>query len=292
MIDYIEGDIFSSPAQVIVNTVNTVGVMGKGLALSFKQRYPEMFEKYKTACEKNHLTIGKLMLFYEPDHWILLFPTKENWRNLSKIEYIEKGLMKFVNTYAEKNITSIAFPRLGCGNGELNWNDVRLVMEKYLKPLPIDVYIYLGMSEENIPEHKEPTKTITWLKENAKDMSFNGLKDEITVVSSLIPYKFYFQNVPYSFQFSNELCLTNLTTNEILSVSEDDFYAVWDYIRKKSVFKAPIETNVKALIFSMLSNLGYLSEIKILDLKSNKMENGYQVNEGSGRVYSLTEDKS
>ena len=121
MIEYIEGDIFESPAQVIVNTVNTVGVMGKGLALSFKQRYPQMFEKYKLACEKHQLTIGKLMLFYEADHWLLMFPTKENWRNPSKLEYIEKGLMKFVQTYAEKNITSIAFPRLGCGNGELNW---------------------------------------------------------------------------------------------------------------------------------------------------------------------------
>ena len=80
-----------------------------------------------------------------------MFPTKQNWRNPSKIEYIEDGLLKFVNTYAEKNISSIAFPRLGCGNGELDWNEVRPVMEKYLKPLPIDVYIYLGHAiKENI----------------------------------------------------------------------------------------------------------------------------------------------
>ena len=78
MIEYIEGDIFDSPAQVIVNTVNTVGVMGKGLALSFKKRYPDMFESYKKVCEKHQLTIGKLMLHQEADHWILLFPTKEN----------------------------------------------------------------------------------------------------------------------------------------------------------------------------------------------------------------------
>ena len=292
MIEYIEGDIFESPAQVIVNTVNTVGVMGKGLALSFKQRYPDMFEKYKTTCEKNQLTIGKLMLFYEPDHWVLLFPTKENWRNPSKIEYIEKGLMKFVNSYAEKNITSIAFPRLGCGNGELNWDDVRLVMEKYLKPLPIDVYIYLGLNAENIPEHKEPTKTIAWLKENAKDMSFNGLKDEITVASSLMPCEFSFQNVQYAFQFNNELTFTILTTKETVSVSEDDFYAIWDFIRRRSVFKAPIGITKEALIFAMLSHLGYISEIKILDLKSNSMVSGYQVNEGSGRVYSLKEKES
>lgn len=142
MIEYIEGDIFESPAQVIVNTVNTVGVMGKGLALSFKQRYPAMFEKYKDACEKHLLTIGKLMLFYEADHWLLMFPTKKDWRNPSKLEYIEKGLMKFVSTYDDENITSVAFPRLGCGNGDLNWNDVKPIMERYLNNLPIDVYIY------------------------------------------------------------------------------------------------------------------------------------------------------
>ena len=142
MIEYIEGDIFSSPAQVIVNTINTVGVMGKGLALAFKQRYPKMFTCYRTACGKRQLKAGKLMLWYAPDHWILLFPTKEHWRNPSKLEYIESGLIKFVNTYADKNITSIAFPRLGCGNGELNWDDVRPMMERYLKPLPIDIYIY------------------------------------------------------------------------------------------------------------------------------------------------------
>jgi O-acetyl-ADP-ribose deacetylase (regulator of RNase III) len=154
MIEYIEGDIFSSPAQVIVNTVNTVGVMGRGLALAFKQRYPEMFACYRTVCEKRQLKTGKLMLWYAPDHWILLFPTKEHWRNPSKLKYIENGLIKFVNTYADKNITSIAFPRLGCGNGELNWDDVCLLMERYLKPLPIDIYVYLGLKSNAIPEHK------------------------------------------------------------------------------------------------------------------------------------------
>ena len=89
MIEYIEGDLFNSPAQVLVNTVNTIGVMGKGIALSFKKRYPGMFEAYRTACEKHQLMIGKLMLYYAPDHWILLFPTKMNWRNPSKIEYLE-----------------------------------------------------------------------------------------------------------------------------------------------------------------------------------------------------------
>lgn len=141
MIEYIEGDIFDSPAQVIVNTVNTVGVMGKGLALSFKNRYPDMFERYKKVCEEGNFRIGNLMLFYYPDHWLMLFPTKENWRNPSKLEYIEKGLQKFVDTYSDKRINSIAFPKLGCGNGDLDWNDVKPLMEKHLRNLPITIYI-------------------------------------------------------------------------------------------------------------------------------------------------------
>ena len=143
MISYIEGNLFDSPAQVIVNTVNTVGVMGKGIALEFKKRYPQMFEKYKRACENHSLTIGKLMLISEYDHLILLFPTKEHWKYPSKLSYIEKGLKKFCDSYVQQGITSIAFPKLGCGNGELNWDEVRPLMEKYLSNLPIDIYILI-----------------------------------------------------------------------------------------------------------------------------------------------------
>ena len=157
MIEYVEGNIFNSPAQVIVNPVNTVGVMGKGIALEFKNRYPIMFEKYKTACEKHMLTIGKLMLVSAPDHLLLLFPTKESWRYPSKLSYIELGLKRFCDYYAQRGITSIAFPKLGCGNGELDWEEVKPLMERYLKDLPIDVYIYLDKGKLGEPEHKHPS---------------------------------------------------------------------------------------------------------------------------------------
>lgn len=86
---------------------------------------------------------GKLYLWRKSEKWILLFPTKVHWRNPSKLEYIELGLKKFVDNWKKLGINSIAFPRLGCGNDNLNWNDVRPLMEKYLKDLPIDVYIYV-----------------------------------------------------------------------------------------------------------------------------------------------------
>ena len=101
-----------------------------------------MFKTYKAACEMGLLRVGKLMLFHEKDHWIMLFPTKKHWRESSQLEYIEQGLKKLVDTYASKGITSIAFPRLGCGCGELDWRDVQPLMEHYLASLPIDVYIY------------------------------------------------------------------------------------------------------------------------------------------------------
>lgn len=92
MITYLKGDIFSSPAQVLVNTVNTVGVMGKGVALEFKKRYPAMFKSYERVCDEKQLEIGKLLLWKGPEKWVLMFPTKKHWRSPSKLEYIEAGL--------------------------------------------------------------------------------------------------------------------------------------------------------------------------------------------------------
>ena len=258
MIEYIQGNIFDSPAQVIVNTVNTVGVMGKGLALSFKQRYPDMFKKYRVMCEKHQLTVGKLMLCYEPDHWILLFPTKENWRNPSKLEYLEKGLIKFVNTYADKNITSIAFPKLGCGNGELSWDDVRPLMEKYLKPLPIDVYIYLGVIPDGTPEHKTQSATLAWLKENAKDMSFNGVKDDIALATSMLPYTLTTKEVVYDVTLKYDiLTFVNQETAEEIIIPEEHFYRIWDLIRRKSVFHITDSSEPDKLVFELLYQFGY-----------------------------------
>jgi O-acetyl-ADP-ribose deacetylase (regulator of RNase III) len=290
MIEYIEGDIFESPAQVIVNTVNTVGVMGKGLALSFKQRYPQMFEKYKIACEKHLLTIGKLMLFYEADHWLLMFPTKENWRNPSRLEYIEKGLMKFVQTYAEKNITSIAFPRLGCGNGELNWADVKPLMERYLKKLPIDVYIYLGTNPDVVPEHKEPKKTVDWLKENAKDMSFNGVKDDLTNLSAMLPYPFAVGDRQYEMTYQEQiLSITSSASNQTWNIDESKLYMIWDDIRVNSVFAEKDADDAVKLVYGLLYAAGYLSKIKIYDPKAECMVSGYQINSGLGRVHGFEE---
>ncbi|CAM2067778.1 Macro domain-containing protein [Sulfidibacter corallicola] len=179
MITYIEGDLFQSPAKVLVNAVNTVGVMGKGIALQFKKRYPDMFRDYRELCERKDFTIGKLHLHTLAEKWILNFPTKTHWRRPSKLEYIEEGLKCFEKKYAEAGIESIAFPLLGCGNGELPWHDVKPMMEKHLKRLPIQVFIYLYKNETLRPEHRCPHETNHWIHADPKAIPFQTVLEDI-----------------------------------------------------------------------------------------------------------------
>ena len=156
MLTYLHQSILESDAQTVVNTVNTVGVMGKGLAKEFRQRHPEMYKRYRELCQEGKFTIGQLWLWKEEDQWVLNFPTKTTWRRPSKLEYIEAGLQKFVDNYEIRGITEIAFPRLGCGNGGLDWEtQVQPLMERYLQPLPIDVYIHNHHQDIGLPEHRD-----------------------------------------------------------------------------------------------------------------------------------------
>lgn len=143
-IKHIRGNIFNSKCQTIVNTVNCVGVMGKGIALVYKLRYPNMFKEYKEHCKNRLLTTGSLWLYTRQENapWILNFPTKFHWKYPSKIEWIEQGLKKFIDTYEGKGITSVAFPLLGTHNGGLDVNEVKYLMDHYLENCPIDIEIY------------------------------------------------------------------------------------------------------------------------------------------------------
>ena len=137
------GDIFESKCSTLVNTVNCVGVMGKGIALEFKRRYPDMFMEYVKLCESGSVKPGHPYLYSDlTGTSIINFPTKDNWRSPSKFSYIETGLEWFRQSYRELGITSIAFPPLGCGNGGLNWDSVGPTMYKALKDLPIEIEIY------------------------------------------------------------------------------------------------------------------------------------------------------
>ncbi|MBM7323986.1 macro domain-containing protein [Agrobacterium sp. S2] len=163
-----------SSAQTLVNTVNCVGVMGKGLAKAFKDRDPEMYSAYKRICDDGLLKPGKLWLWKGQPNWVLNFPTKIHWRNPSKLEWIEEGLAKFVAGHAELGIREISFPRLGCGNGGLNWDDVRPVMEHYLSPLKIAVFIHDYDKSIGLPEHLESIPVMLE-REFGPDIHFSNL---------------------------------------------------------------------------------------------------------------------
>ena len=137
------GDIFESNCSVIVNTVNCVGVMGKGIALEFKKRYPKMYLDYVKKCDAGEVKTGIPYLYVNDDgSKVLNFPTKDHWRSPSRLSYVMDGLDWVINNYKKYNIDSIAFPPLGCGNGGLTWDLVGPIMYQKLIDLPINVEIY------------------------------------------------------------------------------------------------------------------------------------------------------
>ena len=146
------GDIFESNCSTIVNTVNCVGVMGKGIALEFKKRYPEMFMEYVLKCDRGEVKPGIPYVYQKEDVSILNFPTKDHWRSPSRLSYVIDGLDWFVDNYEKYNIESIAFPPLGCGNGGLTWSVVGPIMYQKLSILPINIEIYapFGTSPKEI----------------------------------------------------------------------------------------------------------------------------------------------
>ena len=141
-LEIIKGNLFASKCQTLVNTVNCVGVMGAGIALEFRLRYPEMYTRYVKLCKQKQMEIGKLWLYKSDRFWVLNFPTKNHWKKPSDAKFLELGLQKFVDTYKEKGITSIAFPLLGTQNGGIPTDESLAIMQKYLSHCDIPIEIY------------------------------------------------------------------------------------------------------------------------------------------------------
>ncbi len=147
MIRFVRGSLFDADVHTLVNPVNKVGVSGAGLAKEFKRRYPEMHTAYARACKRGELGWIWMWTSTESDA-VLCFPTKEHWRDPSTLGLIELGLSELVRTYRRLGITSIAFPALGCGNGGLDWADVKPLMTRYLERLEIPVAIHGPIGSE------------------------------------------------------------------------------------------------------------------------------------------------
>jgi O-acetyl-ADP-ribose deacetylase (regulator of RNase III) len=145
--EYKIGNLLEAKTEALVNTVNTVGVMGKGIALQFKERFPHNFKVYADACKKGLVTVGKPLVVkehtFEGDKLIINFPTKTEWFKKSQYSYIEEGLKELAIIITEHQIKSIAIPPLGCGNGGLKWDKVKPMMDKYLGPMEgVDIIIF------------------------------------------------------------------------------------------------------------------------------------------------------
>lgn len=147
------GDIFESRCHAIINTINCEGVMGKGLALDFKRKYPEMFKDYQRRCNDKEVKPGRPFIYQAQNKIIVNFPTKNEWRKGSQLQWIQDGLTYLADHCREWGIKSLAIPPLGCGLGGLDWNKVYPLIREHLDPLGIRIEIY-----SNLPQPVYPPK--------------------------------------------------------------------------------------------------------------------------------------
>jgi O-acetyl-ADP-ribose deacetylase (regulator of RNase III)/uncharacterized protein YwgA len=171
MVKVLVGDLFDSKAQTLVNTVNCVGVMGKGVALEFKKRFPEMFEDYEQRCIRREVKLGRPYLFKRlVPPWILNFPTKDHWRSVANLDAIVEGLRHLLQHYKEWEITSLAVPPLGCGQGQLEWRVVGPTLYRYLSKMDIPVELYAPYGTPHEELRLEFLQGDTTAKENGSAM--------------------------------------------------------------------------------------------------------------------------
>jgi O-acetyl-ADP-ribose deacetylase (regulator of RNase III) len=165
MITFREGNLLEAEVEAVVNTVNTVGVMGKGIALMFKERFPDNFKAYRRACKEKEVRIGHMFVTASNElsgpRWIINFPTKEHWKAPSRMEWIEAGLQDLQRVLREKEIRSVAIPPLGCGNGGLDWVEVRARIEEALGTRSPSVTTR-GSTCSSISKRKQPPTGQLW----------------------------------------------------------------------------------------------------------------------------------
>lgn len=175
MIKVLIGDIFESKAQTLVNTVNVVGVMGKGIALGFRKRFPEMYEDYVRRCERREVQLRRPYIYRQltPPN-IINFPTKDHWRSVSKIDDIVEGLKYLEAHISEWGVTSLAVPPLGCGEGKLEWRVVGPTLYRRLSDLgiPVELYAPFGTPHEELQpeffEQQEPMSTVNGFQDGSR----------------------------------------------------------------------------------------------------------------------------
>lgn len=284
MISYEKGDLFNDGAEALVNAVNTVGVMGKGLAYQFKERYPENFEEYRTACKREELSVGTVFVVElnkgESPRYILNFPTKAHWRGKSKIEYITEGAADLIRVVKELGISSVAVPALGSGLGGLPWSQVQKVLCAAFDQVPEvqwNVYAPNDAPPESAPMKLTVGRSVLLLaldaylkssrKEKLSELEAHGLVYLLNIRGALaaIPYD-TFRDIPFSSVLHDSLkkmdghCLYLSGINkgpEATYISLDKSYLseAKDLVSKQRVSLSSLR-DVKELISGYQSNEG------------------------------------
>ena len=280
MLTYVSINLFKSPAQTLVNTVNTVGVMGKGIAKTFKQLYPEMYREYRQLCQADKLNIGKLYIYRTPNKIIVNFPTKKHWRNPSRVEYIEAGLREFVRIYDKYGISTVSFPQLGCGNGELNWEkQVQPVMERYLKDLPIPVYIHLYPDQQDIVPERLDAEYARQVQLERRVIPFNQVWQDLQALTEVQQQLDMFMP---KIEISEERILFHRQSSPPLIVYRQDVEDMWNTLRLNGTISInqvpePIRADkATECIFDLLTNLSYVKPIELQSIKQSRLGRGLQ----------------
>lgn len=216
-ITFKKGDMFVEPVDAIVNTVNCVGVMGKGVALEFKKRWPANYKFYKKACDSKELEPGKMLIFDNQElfpsdgpRYLVNFPTKSHWRSKSKLSYVDDGLDALVEKINEYNIRSIAIPPLGCGNGGLDWKEVKSLITSKLGNLEsVNIVVFAPWSSDDEPEFSHANFPMTFeraiLLKAIGDLEgyFDGALDRISLQK--IAYFLQALGIKFNLRFSKNL---------------------------------------------------------------------------------------
>jgi O-acetyl-ADP-ribose deacetylase (regulator of RNase III) len=280
MLTYLTTSLFKSPAQTLVNTVNTVGVMGKGIAKTFKQLYPEMYQEYRQLCRAGKMDIGKLYIYRTPNKIIVNFPTKKHWRSRSRVEYIEAGLQEFVRIYDKYGISTVSFPQLGCGNGELNWEkQVQPVMERYLKNLPIAVYIHLYLQQTDFVPERLDAQYARQVQQERRVIPFSQVWQDLQALTTVQQQLDMFTP---KVEMDGERILFQRQSSPSLTVYRQDVEDLWNTLRLNGTISInqvpePIRADgATECIFDWLTKLSYVKPIELQPIRQHTPGKGLQ----------------
>ena len=271
MLTYVEIELFQSPAQALVNTVNTAGAMGKGIAAVFKELYPEMYEEYRALCRQGKFEVGMLYIYRTPNKTIVNFPTKKHWRQRSRPEYIEAGLAKFVSRYADYGISSVAFPQLGCGHGELDWGTtVQPLMERYLRPLPIPVHVHLYPQAAGFVPERLDVDYAKEMRLERQRVSVGRLWQELRNLVSHEPGQAYDLTLfGPSITMDEEHLYFHPRSGAVAIVDLEDVGELWNTLRLRGTLRhedvpQPVkEGGASEWLFELLKTLEYVQPVRL-----------------------------